>query len=406
MVPLIGLLGTLLSSVIGAGVSVYQTKQQKRMNEHLTGSQEEQNQWNAAQAGIARDFNAAEAQKSRDFTQFMARNKYTMETQSMQDAGVNPALVYGGGNLVPTAANGAAATAPAAAGQGSGNAGIVDLMNLIEPMMSLVRMPLEMAQMKADLKKTETETEGLSLTNQITEGTKDAIIKVTNMEPDKRQAEIDHILTQVKGEDLKNQILSVDLLQKNLDYKQNQRMYDLVFDMQRMQNDYQKFVNDHQEKQWNIEYGKICAEINELHTRAMKNMSDIEVNDVMKGLYSAQEGLVKEQTNTERERQSLTRAQTTHEKVKTWQDFNDPKAHITRSIVDPMSGIHDFWKGFDDKLGSNIQRFGHNTRVQFKVYGKHFDPKQQQMSVREQAEAIATMYASYGQAFEEYGSAE
>lgn len=61
----------------------------------------------------ANAFNAAEAQKSRDFTEYMTRNKYQMETQSMESAGLNPAMVYGGGQLVPTATNGAQGTSVA-----------------------------------------------------------------------------------------------------------------------------------------------------------------------------------------------------------------------------------------------------------------------------------------------------
>lgn len=102
---------------------------------HLTGAEQEANA-----------FSAAEAQKSRDFTEYMARNKYSMETQSMMDAGVNPAMVYGGGNLVPTAANGAAASSVAPQ---SGDIG--DLI------MSLVRLPHEINRIKAEAAKAEKE---------------------------------------------------------------------------------------------------------------------------------------------------------------------------------------------------------------------------------------------------------
>lgn len=98
---------------------------------HLTGAENEANA-----------FSAAEAQKSRDFTEYMARNKYAMETASMQDAGVNPAMVYGGGNLVPTASNGATA---ASVSPQTGDIG--DLI------MSIVRMPAELAKLRAEAKR-------------------------------------------------------------------------------------------------------------------------------------------------------------------------------------------------------------------------------------------------------------
>lgn len=113
----------------------------------LTGAEQEQNA-----------FNAEQAQMSRDFTEYMARNKYSMETQSMQDAGVNPAMVYGGGSLVPTAANGAVASGSPLSG---GN--IADLLS------TMVRMPLEMKKLDAEIRsidagtdKTKTETNVLN----------------------------------------------------------------------------------------------------------------------------------------------------------------------------------------------------------------------------------------------------
>lgn len=103
----------------------------------LTGAEREQNA-----------FNASEAQISRDFTEYMARNKYSMETQSMQDAGVNPAMVYGGGNLVPTAANGAAAS-----GSPIGGGSVADLLA------TLVRMPLELKSMQAEIARSKADAE-------------------------------------------------------------------------------------------------------------------------------------------------------------------------------------------------------------------------------------------------------
>lgn len=99
----------------------------------------------------ANAFNAEEAQKSRDFTEYMARNKYAMETQSMQEAGVNPAMVYGGGSLVPTASNGAQASS---VNPQSGTS-FGDLSNAI---LSLVRMPLEMQKLKAEIRNTDSDT--------------------------------------------------------------------------------------------------------------------------------------------------------------------------------------------------------------------------------------------------------
>lgn len=95
----------------------------------LTGAQREAN-----------EFSSLEAQKNRDFTEYMARNKYQMETQSMEEAGINPAMMYGGGNLVPTAANG---SAPSSVTPDAGN--------LFDMISTIARLPSEIAEMKANI---------------------------------------------------------------------------------------------------------------------------------------------------------------------------------------------------------------------------------------------------------------
>lgn len=104
--------------------------------EGLTGAEREANA-----------FNAEEAQKSRDFTEYMARNKYSIETASMQDAGVNPAMLYGGGNLVSTASNGAQASSVAPSSSGG-------ILGAIDSIMALVRMPSELKKIQAEINQT------------------------------------------------------------------------------------------------------------------------------------------------------------------------------------------------------------------------------------------------------------
>lgn len=341
----------------------------------------------------ANAFSAEEAQKSRDFTEYMARNKYSMETQSMIDAGVNPAMVYGGGSLVPTAANGAQASSVAPSG---------GLSDILPALMTLVRMPLEMKKLQADVEqtnadtaRTKVETEGMSLQNEITQGTKDSIIELTNMSPEEKRATIDNILQNTKSEEVKTQVLGVELLQSKLDYDQSKRMNDLIFEMQRMQNDYQFFVNNHQEKQWNAEYNKICAEINDLYASARKKMSDIEVNNAQKALMSAQEGLTRQQTSTEK-------IHTMHETVSTWKDFYDPKAHITRSVVDPMDKLRNILRPTEN-FGKNFKNGGYQSFYESNP-GKA--GRKSDNANRDIAESLQQMYATMGQAYEEFGVIE
>lgn len=94
----------------------------------------------------ANAFSSEEAQKSRDWTEYMTRNKYQMETQSMEQAGLNPAMVYGGGQLVPTASNGATASSTAPS---SG-----ELFDLIS---TLVRLPSELKVLASEASRNEKE---------------------------------------------------------------------------------------------------------------------------------------------------------------------------------------------------------------------------------------------------------
>lgn len=346
----------------------------------------------------ANAFSAEEAQKSRDFTEYMARNKYSIETQSMQDAGVNPAMVYGGGSLVPTASNGAQASSVAPSG---------GLSDILPQLMALVRMPLEMQKLQADVEqtnadtaRTQVETEGMTLQNEITQGTKDAIIELTNMEPEEKRATIDKIVQETKSEDIRTQILGVQLLQSKLDYDQNKRMNDLIFEMQQMQNNYQKFVNDHQEAQWLKDYEKTCAEINDLWMSAQKKMSDIEVNNADIALKNAQAGRERAQTGFINQQTQTEKFRTTHEAVSTWKDYNDPKAHLVRSVVDPMDKLHNILK-IGQNFGKNFKNGGYER---FSASGKV--SKDSDRAIIKLAEGLEEMYSTMGQAYEEYGSIE
>lgn len=98
----------------------------------LTGAQREANQWNLE----------------------MDNTKYQRSTEDMQLAGLNPALVYGGGNLVSTQATGSQ--------QGSAGAGSAFLNALLSAAQVQSQVDLNKAQarnLEANTKKQETETE-------------------------------------------------------------------------------------------------------------------------------------------------------------------------------------------------------------------------------------------------------
>ena len=127
-----GLEDTDMSSALPSLVAKY-------TGSELTGAEREANAFSAEQAELARQHDI-----------YMSMNKYQMETQSMQNAGLNPAMVYGGGNLVPTHANGAA---PSSVSPSNGDLGSF--------LMNILRLPAEVANMKAQAHKNEAEAENL-----------------------------------------------------------------------------------------------------------------------------------------------------------------------------------------------------------------------------------------------------
>lgn len=206
-----------LGSLINA-LSAYYTRNE------LTGAEREMN-----------EFSAGEAQLSRNFTEYMARNKYSMETQSMQDAGVNPAMVYGGGNLVPTAANGAAASS---ASIGAGN--IADLLS------TMVRMPLEMKRLNAEIDATRANAE---LTRQKTR-TEEQNTRIYTINADYQDALNDQTLSNLRAT-YDNTIADTDKKTADRDYVLTQK-------------DAQSTLNKYLDQREQAEIAKVKAEESKL----------------------------------------------------------------------------------------------------------------------------------------------
>lgn len=100
----------------------------KLSGDSLSDAELEANAFNAEQASITRDFNASEAEKQRQWEEYMTQNRYQFQMADMQAAGVNPALMYGGGQSPASVPSGSAASAGAAASATSGepSGGVLD----------------------------------------------------------------------------------------------------------------------------------------------------------------------------------------------------------------------------------------------------------------------------------------
>lgn len=117
-------------SATGSGL----TDAQKEQNSFNESQAQDQREFEAQQAENAMQFNSQEAQAQRDWEERMSNTQYQRAVNDMQNAGLNPAMMYGGINpvsgAVGSSASGSGATGSSASGAGPGSPGGVDLSAL------------------------------------------------------------------------------------------------------------------------------------------------------------------------------------------------------------------------------------------------------------------------------------
>lgn len=169
--------------------NIAQSLTAKYAGNELTGAQREQNA-----------FNAAEAQKQRDWETQMANSQYQRGVADMQAAGVNPALMYGGGASPAPTPSGAAASGSAPA---AGNLSDLFQLMMLPSQIENLRANTEVA--KSSAAKNTAQAQGEELNNEFLQRTMENRIKAQELannltEANTRQVykAIDHAESDIK----------------------------------------------------------------------------------------------------------------------------------------------------------------------------------------------------------------
>ena len=125
----------------------------KQTGSRLTTAEQQANAFNRSERLASQAFTHNEAVQARLYQNAFEHDKYALNTSGMLDAGLNPALMYGGGSLVSTNATGAMGSSSPARSVQPSNGG-----DIFQTLMSLIRMPLELKQLNAEINKTQVET--------------------------------------------------------------------------------------------------------------------------------------------------------------------------------------------------------------------------------------------------------
>lgn len=178
-----------IASLFGAGLNYYNASRDRRaqiamFNENMRDNARNR-AFQASEAAKQRQFNSAEALLSRNFAQRMAdraflQNSIGNQVQQMKAAGLNPALAYGNANFQPMGQ--VESSQASSSASPSGSAGAPSSLNPFGfDAISVSRQLAEIDAIKAQTKKTESETRGIDKENNWIDLKNKATVDSTNM---------------------------------------------------------------------------------------------------------------------------------------------------------------------------------------------------------------------------------
>lgn len=180
-------LGKIFDS-IGAGISGFDWTKgvQDLMNYYtggVTGAQSE-----------AQRFNSEEAERQRVWEQEMSNTAFQRQTQDMMNAGVNPALMYGGaGSSGASTPSGSSASVTPSIGSG----------NLFDAIFQMASLPVELKYKKAQTAKLNEETRAERAKADVAEATKQTEVKIVEQSLSNLRATHDKLEAEVGTEEAK-----------------------------------------------------------------------------------------------------------------------------------------------------------------------------------------------------------
>ena len=292
----------------------------------LTGSQQEQNAFNASQAEI-----------TRMWQEKMQGSQYQRSVQDMLKAGINPALMYGNGG-VSSMPSGAVA---------SGNSITPDVSSLINLMMARKQMNLidsQITKNEADANKANVEAEGQDITNSYLDQTIQAQLALYGANYNEINAQIDLLEQKLKTEQAQTNLTKAGISLKNAEValtvqkriaeeiqnKYRDEMLQLDIQAKKLNNNLIAASTNKND----AEVKKLTEELNLVKAQ----VDNIQQDTILKML---NQGLISQETENAALEWAIKNEHLSQEQVKTKYASKEAKAKLIGSYVNMACGIID-----------------------------------------------------------------